>query len=80
MWSGKGMKVSCVLCDREMETRDEDVIVTVSWVFSDVIKRNNVQCSKNVPRVVKLCKECWESLKDKPPQESNSYWTFNKTL
>ncbi len=74
------MKVSCILCNKEMETRDEDVIVTVSWILSDILRKNNLQCNRNIPRVVKLCTGCWESLKDKPSQDSSTYWLFNKTI
>ncbi|MEM2094351.1 MAG: hypothetical protein QXI32_03535 [Candidatus Bathyarchaeia archaeon] len=74
------MRVSCILCDREIETRDEDVYVTVSWILSDILKKNNLQISKNIPRVAKLCSKCWQSLDNKPPPESNTYWMFNKTI
>jgi len=74
------MNISCILCDRQMETRNEDVFVTVSWIFRDLIKRNNIQYNKSIPRVVKICKGCWENaLKDKR-EGADYYWLFNKAI
>lgn len=74
------MIVPCTLCDKQMDTKNEEAIVTVGWVYSDLLKRNNIKSNKSIPRVVKLCKKCWEeALKDKP-QEDNYHWSFNKTI
>ena len=74
------MNVSCTLCDKQIDTRNEEVTVTVSWVFSDLIKRNNIKFEKSTPRVVKICKKCWEDvLKDKP-EGTDYFWLFNKAI
>lgn len=74
------MIVPCVLCERQIDTRNEEVIVNVSWIFNDILKKNNVQLNKNIPRLVKICKKCWTTtLKDKP-QGNDYYWIFNKTI
>jgi hypothetical protein len=74
------MNISCILCDRQIDTKNEDVIVTVNWVYSELIKRNNIQLSKNLPRVVKICKICWENIIKDKPQGNNYYWLFSKAI
>jgi hypothetical protein len=73
------MKVTCAICDKEKETKKEDITVTVRWILRDLIKRNKIQYEKNIPRVVKICKKCWASLKDKP-SGNDYYWLFNKEI
>lgn len=73
------MKVLCALCDKEMESREEDVYVTVSWVMEDLLIRNNIPYDKTLQRVVKLCTECWNALEHKP-QGENTYWMFHKDI
>lgn len=74
------MKVSCILCNKQMETKNENVTVTVNWVYKDLAKRNNLQYKENTPRIVKICKKCWENtLKDKP-EGRDYYWTFVKDI
>lgn len=73
------MKVSCILCDGQTDTTNDEVIVTVNWVFSDIIKKNNLQFAKALPRVVKICKKCWNSLKVKP-KGNDYFWIFNVSL
>ena len=76
----RDMDIQCDICDRQVNTRNEDVYVTVSWVCNDLVKKNNVQSNKNFPQVVKICKQCWENtLKDKP-QGTDYYWLFNRTI
>ena len=74
------MNISCILCDKQMDTKNEDVIVTVSWVYSELIKRNNIQSNKSLPRVIKICKSCWENIIKDKPQGSNYYWLFSKVI
>ena len=74
------MNIQCTICDRQVETKNEDVFVTTNWVCSDLVKKNNVQLNKNLPRVVKICKKCWtNTLKDKG-QGTNYFWMFDKTI
>jgi len=72
------MNVSCVLCERQIDTKNEEVAVTVSWVLNDLVKRNNVKFEKNAPRVVKICKKCWDNVLKNKPEGSDYYWFFNK--
>ena len=73
------MNVACVLCNGEIETIDDDVVVTVSWVFQEIIQKNNLQLDQPLPRVVKICKKCWDSIENKP-DSNDYYWLFNKSL
>ena len=62
-----------------METTREDVFVTVGWGLKDIFEKNHIKCDKELSRVVKLCRACWESLKEKP-QRDDYYWIFDKTI
>jgi len=74
------MIVSCIFCDRQIETKNEDVVVTVDWIYKELIGKNNLQTNKNISRIVKICTKCWEnSIKDKP-KGNDYYWLFNKSI
>lgn len=62
-----------------METTREDIFVTVSWVLKDILEKNHIKSDKELPRIVKLCRACWESLKEKP-QRDDYYWILDKTI
>ena len=74
------MNIQCSICDRQLNTKIDNVYITVNWVCNDMIKKNKVQLNKNLPRIVKICDTCWGStLKDKP-EGTDYYWLFNKTI
>ncbi len=74
------MNVSCAICDRQVDTRKEDINVTVSWVFEDLLKKNNVKYDKKAPRVVKICNDCWNNKLKSKPEGKDFYWSFNKGI
>ena len=74
------MNISCTICDRQVDTRNEDVTVTVSWVFENLLKNNNIKLDKRAPRVVKICKKCWENTLKNKPEGKDYSWSFNKTI
>ena len=74
------MNIQCTICGRQIESKNEDVCVTVNWVANDLVKKNNVKLNKNLPRVVKICKNCWNNTFKDKPQGSDYYWFFDKTI
>ena len=72
------MKTICFLCDKAMQTRNENIFVTVDWIFKDILEKNNVKYDKAIPRVVYICEQCWKSLKEGPQGED--YWIFDKNI
>jgi hypothetical protein len=74
------MKVSCTLCDQEVETKNDDFYMTMKWCFEEMIKLNEIQLEKDLRRVVGVCSQCWtEKLKNKLSID-DYYWLYNKEI
>ena len=74
------MDIACSICDRQVDSNKEELFVTVNWIGNDLVKKNNVKLKKNLSRVVRVCKNCWNNtLKDKP-EGTDYFWMFDKTI
>jgi len=74
------MKVNCILCEREVETKNEDVFMTVRWCFVEMLKLNDIKVDRDVGRVVEICSKCWtDKLKNKPSMQ-DYWWVYNKEI
>ena len=74
------MKVTCNLCDKEVETKEEDLYMTVKWCFDEILKLNDVEVDKDLSRVISVCSDCWfNKLKNKISAD-NYYWMYDKEV
>ena len=74
------MKVPCVLCDKEVETKKEDLYMTVKWCFDEMLKENNININKDLGRVISVCSNCWTNkLKTKLSIE-DYFWIYDKEV
>jgi hypothetical protein len=55
------MKVTCNLCDKEVETKEDDLYMTVKWCFDEILKLNDVEVDKDLSRVISICSNCWSN-------------------
>jgi len=63
-----------------MNTKKDNVIVTVNWIYNDLVKRKKISQNKTIVRIVKLCESCGMTVFKDEPKEKNFFWTFNKIL
>ena len=74
------MRVPCALCDKVVETKKEDLYVTVRWCFDEMLKANNVETDKDLGRVISVCKKCWSNQLKNKPSIDDYYWIYDKTV
>lgn len=74
------MDISCIYCNASKDTRKETVYVTVEWIYKRLLEMNNLEPKGAVPRVVKICSNCWDNVFKKKVEDTNYYWTFNKEI
>jgi len=74
------MKVTCVLCEKEADTKEEDVYVTVEWCFDEMLKLNSIEVDKDLTRIVLVCSDCWTKKLLKKLSTEGHYWIFDKEV
>ena len=73
------MILSCVLCNNQMDSKKEKVIVTVKWIMEELLKLNDIKHT-GFQRVVNICNDCWENKLKKKPDKEDYFWTFSKKM
>lgn len=74
------MKLTCSLCERDVDTKKEDVFMTVKWCFEELLKLNKINIDKDLSRVVGSCSDCWANKLKKKLSSKNYYWIYNKEI
>lgn len=72
--------INCVYCEKPMDTKKETVLVTVKWLYNELLKLNDIKANKNPPRVIGICTHCWESIFKKKLNLKDWYWTYNREI
>ena len=73
------MNITCTLCGKQLDTSKDDVNVTTEWIFEDLLRSNSVKPDSAIPRVVKVCSQCWDGTLNSP-QGNNISWKFNQSI
>ncbi len=74
------MKVSCTLCEKEIETRNEEFYMTVRWCFEEMLKLNDIKVDKNLERLVGVCSDCWTNRLKRKLSIDDYYWLYNREV
>ncbi len=74
------MKVTCSLCDKEVDTTKEDVFMTVKWCFEELLKANAIEVNKDLGRVISVCGDCWTHKLEKKLSTEDYYWIYDKEV
>jgi len=74
------LKTKCFLCEKEVDTKKNNVYVAVRWYFKEALAMNNINLEKEIPRVTHICAKCWKNALKKKPNAENWYWLFNKEI
>jgi hypothetical protein len=74
------MKVTCVLCEKEADTKEEDVYVTVEWCFKEMLRLNGIEVDTDLGRVVLVCSDCWSKKLLKKLSTEDYYWIYDKDV
>lgn len=74
------MKVTCSLCEKEVDTTKEDVFMTVKWCFEELLKANEMEANRDLGRVISVCSDCWIKKLEKKLTIEDYYWVYNKEV
>jgi hypothetical protein len=74
------MKVACTLCDKEVETKENDLYMTVRWCFDEMVKLNDLKVDKDLGRVIGVCADCWSNKLKKKLSVDDYYWMYDKEV
>ncbi len=72
--------ISCFHCERPVDTKKETLTMTISWLYDDLCKENNIVDNKHPPRVLGLCSKCWNNVFKNKPNLKDWYWEYNKNI
>lgn len=72
--------IPCFLCEKPVDTKKDKLMVTVSWVYEDLLKLNDLKSDKSAPRVVSVCSNCWDNKLKKKPDLKDKYWVHHKEV
>ena len=73
------MNITCTLCGKQLDTAKDDVNVTTEWIYKKILAENSVESSSAIPRVVKVCSQCWDETLNSPDAK-NIAWKFNPNI
>ena len=54
--------------------------MTVSWLYKDLLKQNNLKSDKEPGEVVGICSNCWDNSFKKKLDLKEWYWEYNKDV
>ena len=54
--------------------------MTVSWLYKDLLKQNNLKSDKEPGEVVGTCSNCWDKAFKKKLDLKEWYWEYNKAV
>lgn len=74
------MKVTCSLCEKEVDTTKKDVFMTVKWCFEEMLKANEMEVDKDLGRVISVCSDCWTKKLKKKLSTEDYYWVYDKEV
>ncbi len=74
------MKIPCNLCDKEVETQNEELYMTVKWCLDEMLKLNDLEVDKDLGRVVSVCSDCWSNKLKKKLSVDNYFWIYDKEV
>jgi len=56
------------------------MFMTVSWMYKNLLKQNDLKSDKNPPDVVGVCSDCWNNIFNKKLDLKDWYWEYNKNV
>ena len=74
------MKITCTLCEKEVDTKNEEVFMTVKWCFEEMLKLNDIKIDKDIERVISVCSDCWTKKLKEKPSVKDYYWIYSKEI
>jgi len=74
------MQVPCTLCDKEINTKKDNIYMTVRWRFKEMLDINKISLAHELPRVVGICSKCWSSKLKKKLDIDDYYWQYSKEV
>ena len=72
--------ISCFNCEKTVDTKKEKLIMTISWLYKDLLKQNSLNSDKNPPRVLGICSNCWKNVFKKKLDLKDWYWEYNQSI
>ena len=72
--------INCIHCDKPVDTKKEKLVMTVNWMYKDLLKLNNIQSDKNPSKVIGICPVCWDNILKKKIDVKDWYWTYNQSI
>ena len=72
--------ISCFNCGKHVDTTKEKMFMTVSWMYKNLLKQNDLKSDKNPPDVVGVCSDCWNNIFNKKLDLKDWYWEYNKNV
>ena len=72
--------ISCFNCKKSIDTKKEKMFMTVSWLYKDLLKQNDMKSDKEPGEVVGICLDCWDNVFKKKLDLKEWYWEYNKVV